>query len=119
MRREEADALFRAQLEPSALKMLEQRQAEHGVREPCLSGFTPQRGHDLLIDLHGLSANQARVVVRCSVGDLKSIHGSGREAVVVGAWSKVGGAVRRLLSDDLKMTCAFDASDEELLLLTL
>jgi pentatricopeptide repeat protein len=56
-RPQEAGALFKTdQLYPlSALKVMEQRQAQGGVRKPCLSGFTKQYGRDLCIDLHQCS----------------------------------------------------------------
>jgi pentatricopeptide repeat protein len=125
-RPQEADALFKAdQPNPlSALKVMEQRQAQMGVHKPCLSGFTKQRGHDLCIDLHGLSANEARVVVRCCVGGLPA---SGREAaIIVGKGlgndcgvAVVGPAVNGLLSDELGMVCNVNPDNEGVLLLTL
>jgi hypothetical protein len=126
MRSEEADALFRADQNDQfgALQVMEQQQAARGVHKPCLSRFTKQRGLDLCIDLHYLSANQARLVVRCCVRDLADMHESGREAVLIVGKGKceeaeVGPAVKRLLSDEMKMICAVDSGNAGRLLLTL
>jgi pentatricopeptide repeat protein len=123
-----ADALFRADQTHShgAVKVMEQQQAARGVHKPCLSGFTKQRDHDLGIDLHGLSAKQACVVIRCCVKDLADMHGSGREvAIVLNAGGKSGSdpvvapAVKSLLSDEMKMVYTAAPGNEGLLLLTL
>ena len=50
---------------------------------PCRE-FRRQNGFELCIDLHHLSANEARVAVRCALGDLRSCgEQSGRTAVVL------------------------------------